>query len=224
MIKKWMLSLLFSINFFVCAQIDSISLNDYENLLANAKHDTTKTNLLNKIAEFYINNSDYDKAIEYKTEVLETVDSNKYPEEYIEALISLSYYHNKNRNYKEGLAFSKKAIVNSKKLNNYKIGNAYIEEATSYFYLWKFDSLEVSSHNVIKYSENKKHQINAYNYLGRVYHNKNNYLKAVEMLMNVRRISKELGDIHGSATVLINISIIYSDMNMYSDAIKNLDA
>ncbi|MCD6111921.1 MAG: tetratricopeptide repeat protein [Bacteroidales bacterium] len=194
--------------------------------IAIEKKDTSKiANSLLNIGIGYYYKKNYNLSKNNLLKSLELFESqNEINTGFIKNNLYLGRINKKTDNYEKALAYFKKSLELSKKINNekYTIRSLNIigiinedlsnyKEAFNYFKQAYDKSKKINNKNLISVSANS---------LGRIYDAWTNYEKALKYYFESLKIEEELGSKEGISAALNNIGIIYDDWKDYDKALE----
>ncbi len=204
--------------------IDSLKL-----ALKNAKHDTTRCNILSALVE----TSNEDEWQIYNEQLLKIAEKNVNakcdPQNFYLVHLSGAYSNMSVMNYEDGnmkgaIDFSQKSLkINEKTNDRAGIARALINLGAIYHQLGDF--ITAKSHFVksLKISE-EIHNLNlvngVLNYLGSICINEKNEEKAMEYFQRALNVSQESKDENGMSTALNNIGYLYSKQSNQEKALE----
>ena len=212
---------LYSLNFYAQnKEIDSLWVN-----FKNAKADTEKVNVLNKISWENLNIGEYDSSMIYAKNALEIAKKNKFKKGIAYAYNNIGNIFSEKGDFQKALenyqiSLSIRQEINDKKgiaisYNNYGIvyeaqGN-YVEAIKYYF-----NSLKIKE--LIK---DKKGIAISYNNIGSVFEKQGNYDEAIKYNLASLKIKESLGNKKGISSSYDNIGNIYQLRGNFKEALKN---
>ncbi|MFH1322092.1 MAG: tetratricopeptide repeat protein [Bacteroidota bacterium] len=211
------LTIISSFSFAWQSDIDSL-----ENLLINAKEDTSKIKILNTLARYFWY-ADPDTAIIISSiakDLSENINDRKFLAHSLNTLgvpfeikgdyAIASGYYNRALSIYDQLGFKKGAstVLNNLGLVSYYQSN--YPKALDHF----FKSLAIATE-----LSDKGMEARAYNNIGMVYESLNDFSEALKYYFQSLEIKESLNNKRGSAATLNNIGLIYMDQDLYSKAL-----
>lgn len=137
----------------------------------------------------------------------------------VKLLNELSFTY-QNVDPKLGLAYSKQALILSKKINwNDGIAEAYRVTAVNLSVTSNYKNALNNCFTALTFTKNKKIISNIYRNIGLIHTYQNNFPLALKYGNLSLKLCEELDDYQGQAAVLSNIGIIYFDLNQFEKAI-----
>ncbi|OFY74827.1 MAG: hypothetical protein A2265_06600, partial [Bacteroidetes bacterium RIFOXYA12_FULL_33_9] len=212
----------------------AIALAD-KNIMQKTKNETTFLNLkatsLRYIGIVYIDNEQFDKAIEYYLKSLKIFTQIGNSEGMASCYTNLGNAYNNKSDYYKAIEFFLKSLKIDEKSGNKKgVSMCYTNIGAVYASLGNYDkSIEyfLMSLKIKEELKDIKGISNCYNNIGIIHKEQGNYKKSIEFLLKALEIDEKNGDQIGASYCITNIANVYKnqgdDDNALSYYFKALD-
>lgn len=204
----------------VQTKIDSL-----ENIIRNAKEDTSLVNNMNALTFFYMRNSDYKAAMEYADSSITLAGNLHFLTGKGKAWLNKARILFDLGNFPEALKNNEAALETYLGTDD-KLGlaNAYNNIGLTNIYLGNYEEAMKNCDSALEFyteSGSKKGQANAYDNMGNIYQYQHLWEKAAEMYFMSLKINEEIGDKNGMAGRYINLGNVYDAMGNLPEALNH---
>ena len=196
-----------------------------QKVLLLQKEDTSKVNILNGIADSYLANSDYKRALPFSEKALALAKKINFIKGLGNSYFKIGVIYTSELNYIEALKYLFFAVdANLQTGNKVSIGEAYYQIATVYGVIYNPPEAIKYCYTALKFfgEAGKKESVaTCYNFLGALYNDQGNYSEALKNAFSALKIHKQLGDKNAIANISSNIGYIYFTEDHYAEALEN---
>jgi len=201
------------------SKIDSL-----EQVIRNAKEDTSLVNNLNTLSNAYMKTGNPDQSVHYADSALALAEKLKFTRGQADAHYFKGRLYIDKGDYLAALQSSQRSLVYAEESGDKnKIARAYSSIGSACYYMGDFPQALENSSVALKISEetaNKKGIANSYQLLGLTYQALYQYEKAAKMAFAAIKIMEEIGDKYGMASQYTNLGALYESQGNYAEALK----
>jgi len=224
-VKKSILILLSSVLFpiFIWGQYNTEAINQLKAELSTASADTTRVQILNNLAEEYLN-TDIVQAIVYLNQAIEIAQKADYPQGLAVAYLKYGKAYYFNYKFDSTIYYYQKSLDLSQEFDD-KMGIGNTEYNIGLVYHVQSDYNQAIDHykkSLIIRNQigDKKGSAECYNNIGAVFYDEGNYEKALDNYFSSLALSEELKDEQKVAANLANIGGIYEAQGKFDNALE----
>ncbi len=203
---------------------DQLLIDSLQTILKDAKHDSTKANILNALSIAYWSN-DPNKAMDYANQELALSEQAGYQKGIGKGYNAIAFAYYWKGNYPAALEFHQKALKIFEGIGEKQgLGEAYNGVAGLYSDYGNYSEALKNYLVSLKIRQeigDKKGMAGSYNNIGEIYRLQRNFPKALESYLAALKINEETGNTNWKAINHYNIGLIYEEQENYPEALKN---
>jgi signal transduction histidine kinase len=212
------------VSILTCHGQDQNKIDSLENVMRNAREDTSLVNAMTSLSYNYMMNSSFEKALQYADSAVALSEKLKYIKGQANAyfqkgrlLIDIGNYPAALESLQLSLKYAEETV------NKKMIARAYDNIGLAYLYMDHYPEALKNCSTALKILEetgSKKGMADNYDNIGKIYAAQNKYPEAAEMYFSSIKIMEEIGDKNGLAVTYTNLGMLYSAQINYPEALK----
>ena len=207
------------------AQYGNTSEDSLKSALQSASHDTTRIQLLNSLAGFYIDTENIDSALAFNEQALRLAENTAYKRGIVFALTGRGEIYYNQGNYPAAIRIYQQALKISKPLNDRKVtANIYNLIANAYHKEGDYTQALSNQYSALKIREEIHDEQGiawSYNNIATIYRIQGDYPAALNSLKESLKILEKFDDKKMIAIAYNTIGTVYSLQGKYPDALKS---